>query len=754
MELFKYRSLSLGCGCFLVALIVSFYIDTAIRMAILILLGIAIVILASIVLLKSNEISKNILLRVFPAFILVCLAVFLSVSVFDKDKQYLSLCDGEEHTVRAVITDVTYTSDFMGIYTVELLSVDGEDEKFTSKLTCYGKGLERFDIISAKGVFTTPERAKIGFDYSSYSLSLGILLEIESSEYTVIGKRSSPILSQLSSANDYLDSRLALVGDEDTHAMLSALFLGNKDLLDKDVERDFTRVGLSHIIALSGMHITIIITIIGLFIDRLELRNTIKSLLLSLTILAFVGMTGFSDSAMRAGLMVIVTFTISIFGRQLDTITALFLSVVILCIISPYNIFSVSLILSFFAMLGCVMSSKAIRRMKHYRHIKIKVIRYIAYDLISSAFSITSTLPYICLVFGSVPVLAIVVNLLLSPMFSLLIYLSPIFIVASYIPFVDRLFAYICTELYRAVIYICRLFSSLDGIVIPIKSIIQTVGIVIIGVFVFLLFTSRREFFKKMLCGVLAGITVLSIGSGILLFNRENSTYVTAYSSKSFDIIALETEGDVTVFDVTNTLSGSYDYAYDVSRHLGYYEIEKYCIVELSSQTHLCFDRLSDSTIINSVYLPEPLTDSEEAVYGEIAKIAEEKKIEFYSLKEKMRVGETNITLQRDFSLTRSSRCSPMICIEENGVKLVYAGASAFELESPIIEESLITADIAVFGSYGPAYKKQFYFDLPQASRCMYLGKSKDFATEEMILQTQSVTIDYEGYPVRFKLSP
>ena len=751
MELFKYRSLAFACGMFLITLICSFYLNRIIRIAILVLSGIAIFIFILLYMFKPNSLSFFLLVFGVPCAIFMCLALILPFTSFDKGREVATLCNGEVYEVEATVEDIQYSNDTMGIYIAQLHSINGREAKIKVSLTMYSEPIERDSVIATRGVFSHLESNKIGFDEKSYSLSLGVVADLTCEEYTVIGKSPNHLRNILDKANTYLDKRFDSLNGE-THAMLSALFLGNKEYLDDSVKRDFTRIGMSHALALSGMHITIIITIIGFLLKPLRMRELFKSLIIMGATFFFVGMTGFSDSAMRAGLMVIITYSISFLGKRIDTVTALFLSATVICVIEPYSIFSVSLMLSFFAMLGCLVSSRLIRRMRLYRIIRIKLIRFVAYSFICTFLSLSTTLAYIFIVFGNVTVLSFITNVILSPLFSCLIYLSPAYLLLADIEYLGTLVGTLCEKITGLLISIAQWLSRLDGIVLPIQNTLQTVGVVLLALSTLALIVVSRKRTKYALIGVLASVLIFVSGYLSLIYERSTGVYVSAYSLGENDIIAVEHQRKITVIDITDNKSGHYSYSQDTSNYLGYYEIDNYILTELSKTSHLCFERLSECMILRNAYIPTPQSEEERAVYDRIVSIAKENKINLFPWENEMNIENTRIEIIRDFSLNRSEKCICAVSVEYGDNSLVYLSASANESKESRITSLLNQGDYIIFGSYGPKYKKEIKYSLPNMSLCMFLGESRKHANKSFLNHISHTEIEYGGYPARFRL--
>lgn len=748
MELFRYRSVALGCGFFLLFLMLSYYFYTPIKIATLVLTGVAFALLIFVYLLNRSPFTLKLMTRSAMPCVFIILAMVISLISFGKSP-LLAYCDGEAHSVYATVADVRSKSSYISSYEINVHRVEENEINEAVVLSIYGTDLERGDVIEAQCYFSEMESDPLSFDEKGYNLSKGILVRATAEVYTVTDHKNTVVKDLLENANKYLDSRLSTVGDEDTYSMLSALFLGNRDLLRDSVKRDFTRLGLSHVLALSGMHITIIVTLLGFALDKAGLNKILKELILIFATLFFVGMTGFSESAMRAGIMVCLVYLLSFFGNRLDIITSLFLSVTLICIFSPFSIFSVSLLLSFFAMLGCAISMKFAHRVKLFKKIRWKSLRYIVLNLMTSLFAMMFTLMVIYLVFGNVAVLSPITNLLIAPIFTLLIYLSPIYIICSYIPYLCTAFAWVLKIVVSFLILVGERCSSIDHIVVPVINYVQIIGVLVISFFLVGFLVVRRRGAVIMLAGVLCGAIVFSIGTGILYNERNNNIYVGAANKENGEVIFLEDSNSLSIFDINSKSS----LPYYLAHHLGYYEIERYVVTDYTQRTYTAVNELCNSLIVKRIYMPEPLDEDEFEELEKIKALAREKKIPVELLSNTLETESASISLSLKL-LNRSTKRTVAISITGDGSTFTYLSASAYEAENYFADDTAYKSDIIVFGSYGPKFKVNYRYRVPYLDYCVFLGSSADFADKDFYESIKDKALPSKDYPYRFRLSP
>jgi competence protein ComEC len=195
------------------------------------------------------------------------------------------------------------------------------------------------------------------FDAEYYWKSRGIdaMAFVSSDELTWVDSNPpSTITYLLTIFSDYLNSALKENLSGTDLAIAQALILGDKSLLDTETKNAFTNTGAMHILAVSGMHVGLILylflAVFGFFPRLLSKRQATIAIVVFLWIYAFI--TGLSASVIRAVLMFTVLALSQISSKQHDSINTLFFSAFILLLINPLYILDIGFQLSYLAMIG------------------------------------------------------------------------------------------------------------------------------------------------------------------------------------------------------------------------------------------------------------------------------------------------------------------------------------------------------------------------------------------------------------------
>lgn len=195
------------------------------------------------------------------------------------------------------------------------------------------------------------------FDAEYYWKSRGIdaMAFVSTEELTWIDSKSPSFFSSfLIGLSDYLNSALKENLNGTDLSIAQALILGDKSMLDIETKNAFTNTGAMHILAVSGMHIGLILylflAVFGLFPKLFTKKQATIFIVVFLWIYALI--TGFSASVIRAVLMFSILALSQISSKQHDSLNTLFFSAFILLIINPLYILDIGFQLSYLAMIG------------------------------------------------------------------------------------------------------------------------------------------------------------------------------------------------------------------------------------------------------------------------------------------------------------------------------------------------------------------------------------------------------------------
>lgn len=280
------------------------------------------------------------------------------------------------------------------------------------------------------------------FDYKRYLNLFDIHHRgyVQTKDWVKVDEKPIFIFKWAYDANAYLSRLLDQSPLEpDNLAVAKALLIGNKTDLDKDLLRTFSSAGAMHVLAVSGLHVGIILyflTLIFKWVKRLPFGKVIYISILIVSLWTYALVTGASPSVLRSALM----FTFVAIGYELERETSvyqsLFVSAFILILFDPLVIFKVGFQLSYLAVFGIVFLQSKIY---NWFYIKNKVFNYIWKISSVSIAAQIATFPLGLYYFHQFPNLFLLSNLLVIPLVGIILALGILFFIFHWVPILSLL---------------------------------------------------------------------------------------------------------------------------------------------------------------------------------------------------------------------------------------------------------------------------------------------------------------------------
>ena len=232
-----------------------------------------------------------------------------------------------------------------------------------------------------------------------------------------------------------------------------AILLGDNTRIRKNLKDKIRYIGLSHIFAMSGLHIALVIAIFYFIFKKTIKNKKVIEILLLVSITLYYLSVKESSSFTRAYIMAVVYLLGKLFYEKIDLGKALFISAVVSIFINPTVIFSISFQLSYGAMIAIAYIFPYVRKINYK---KFKILDYILFTTTIQIFLIPITVYY----FNSVQFLSVISNLILLPLASFYITINyvALFLENFYLSF---LLKPVIEILYKILIYFIDFFSEL-----------------------------------------------------------------------------------------------------------------------------------------------------------------------------------------------------------------------------------------------------------------------------------------------------
>ena len=207
--------------------------------------------------------------------------------------------------------------------------------------------------------------------------------------------------------------------DGDSAAICTALVLGDKEGLEEDLYDDISASGLAHVLAVSGLHISILSAAIFFVLRKCKVNSKISLLVVFLFSLLYCFICNFTASSLRALIMMtVLNFSIA-FGKKRDSISSISFAAILILLFRPTALFEAGFLMSFAAVIGIVLFygkflaafMKVVNKVSPKRHIGTRLAKGVALSLSANIVSY----PFVAYFFNRVPILFVISNLVVLP---------------------------------------------------------------------------------------------------------------------------------------------------------------------------------------------------------------------------------------------------------------------------------------------------------------------------------------------------
>lgn len=250
-------------------------------------------------------------------------------------------------------------------------------------------------------------------------------------------------------------------------ALVQAMLLGDRDGISAEVDDSFRQSGISHLLVVSGLHMSMVSGFILGFLSLLRLPKKVKNPLAILATVGFMLLTGLSVSVLRSGIMMIIFLTADLFGREADALSSLGIAILVMCVTNPLIGGDVGYLLSVFATMGIIVLSGPLQKilLRPFRRLPRISSRLngAASGLAAGIAASLFILPLQVYLFGSISLMGPFATLLMSLPCTAMMLMAALSLLLFSIPALQLLsqpFVYLCGLLCRLILNLADWLSQ------------------------------------------------------------------------------------------------------------------------------------------------------------------------------------------------------------------------------------------------------------------------------------------------------
>lgn len=355
--------------------------------------------------------------------ILICLIISIGyVSILEN--KYSKISDMPIKEMVTIISDIQ-EKEYKKVCTAKIVR-NNKKILINIKMSQDIPSIKYGDSLYIEGEFKQPEEARNykGYNYKQYLKTKKIIGTVELEKAKILKSSNGSFIHNIQKyIKDTINGTLT---DEEGNLLL-AILLGDKDKLSEDIQESFKTSNLSHMLAVSGAHVSYIILGLTYVLQNSIIGKKNGKIVCIIFLLVFMAITNFTPSVTRACIMAVLTLFSGIIYRKSDVYTNIFVAALITLIFNPYNLLDLGFQLSYGGTIGIIIFIKRIQEKKS----NSKVINYIKQMALVSIYANVIIIPIMMYHFNTVSFTFIISNIMASPILGIIVITGFLFIITS-----------------------------------------------------------------------------------------------------------------------------------------------------------------------------------------------------------------------------------------------------------------------------------------------------------------------------------
>lgn len=524
------------------------------------------------------------------------------------------------------------------------------------------------DQVKVSGQLTKPYNNTVFnlFNYRLYLLSDKIYFNLKADKIEKIKDNDNFFYKIKNSIYNRVDQLKS--GD-----YIKAFILGDKQDLDTNIQNIYRENGISHLLAISGMHVTLFASILLFFLKRFKYSHLIISLLL----IFYAFLTNFTPSVLRA----VFLFILNKYNKKKTIV----LIACLMLLYNPYYIYNVGFLFSFIISFYLIYFGKLSNRFKNY-FLKL---------LVTSTICFVASIPLMINNFYYINLTSPIINVVFVPFVTLIIF--PLCLITLIVPYFDNLLLFCLNIMEQLSIF----FNHFNVDIVMGKMNIFI--FIIYYILITIIFLKPKYFYVL--------IIVILVHTNIKLFNK--NSYLTMIDVGQGDSILLEIEDKTVLIDT----GGSYFSSYNIAQNklVPYFKSRGIKTIDYLILTHGDYDHLGEASnlitlfpVTNVIFNSGAINSLEEHLIKEL----NAKKINYQFVSQgNIKINDVVLNFINNSDNTDENEDSLIIYTKISGRNILFMGDSGKESENYIISEyNLPQMDILKIGHHGSKYSTSEFF--------------------------------------------
>jgi len=629
--------------------------------------------------------------------ILICLIISIGyVSILEN--KYSKISDMPIKEMVTIISDIQ-EKEYKKVCTAKIVR-NNKKILINIKMSQDIPSMKYGDSLYIEGEFKQPEEARNykGYNYKQYLKTKKIIGTVELEKAKILKSSNGSFIHNI---QKYIkDTRNGTLTDEEGNLLL-AILSGDKDKLSEDIQESFKTSNLSHMLAVSGAHVSYIILGLTYVLQNSIIGKKNGKIVCIFFLLVFMAITNFTPSVTRACIMAVLTLFSGIIYRKSDVYTNISVAALITLIFNPYSLLDLGFQLSYGGTIGIIIFIKRIQEKKS----NSKVINYIKQMALVSIYANIIIIPIMMYHFNTVSFTFIISNIMASPILGIIVITGFLFIIASItVKPLTRLIAIFIKPILSILIKISQICSKL-----PFSNILVVTPYMfnVISYYAIILYCIKSK--KNNKCKIIICLLIVLILINFIIYIFPQKLRIFFIDVGQGDSTLIITPDKKTVL-----IDGGGSDSFDVGEKvlLPYLLDRRILKVDYVLISHFDTDhatgvaQILGKIDVSSIILTRQLEEND--IYRHILSIAKEKKIKLIYVKEGdvLKIGGIKISIihpENKLMINNPMNNNSIVCkVEYNSFSMLLTGDIEMEAEELILRKNInLKADVLKVAHHG-----------------------------------------------------
>ncbi len=403
---------------------------------------------------------------------IILLFCFISIAIFSIYHKTtvapIQKLSGETHKITATVLQTKISSSGNKYYVVKLNTINSKAVPRGAKIHLHTTNNDQLDdwdeIQTTVNFFSQSESSADSFYQSNVILASAISTD----DIQIINSDKFSLFGEICRIRDKIVFKIRSNLKDESGNILCGILFGQRNGISDETTDTFASAGISHLLAVSGLHLSIIVMLLNALLSRLYVGRAARSMICMLVSAVLSVMIGFTPSIVRSAIMLSFLLVAQCIREDYDSPSILALSAVVICIIEPYSVTNIGFLLSFSATAGLLVSQSILQKARRKFSLKtVKIPRLIAYEIsnlsLPCLFAFLFTIPVSVYCFGYISFYSPITNVILSPFLPVALafaLLSAVFCLTP-LSFIYKPMLFVSKTLISLICYVADFFGSL-----------------------------------------------------------------------------------------------------------------------------------------------------------------------------------------------------------------------------------------------------------------------------------------------------